>query len=168
MHDVERDWMTEAGYRAVCLMVRGSHRCGYVGVPKGHPLYGVSYGEPTEVLRPAMQRTMEGQIGKRGIVPVFCASGEDDDNRLRGDFVFDVHGSLTFSGKGEKGSYPLSGDEWWFGFDCAHADDQTAFSPDGELRSREYVESECESLARQLKEVEADAMLAEREKETQP
>lgn len=43
---VEQDWTTKAGLRAACLLVHdGSHRRGYVGVPKEHPLYGKDYSE---------------------------------------------------------------------------------------------------------------------------
>lgn len=36
---------TYKGYKySVCMMDLG-HRCGYVGVPKGHPLYGKNYGD---------------------------------------------------------------------------------------------------------------------------
>ena len=31
-------------------MVRNSHRCGYVEVPKGHPLFGVRYSEQCKAL----------------------------------------------------------------------------------------------------------------------
>lgn len=40
---IERDWTTASGLRAVCLLLRGSHRCGYVGVPQEHPWYGLGY-----------------------------------------------------------------------------------------------------------------------------
>jgi hypothetical protein len=41
-HIVEKDWITEAGLRACVLFVNDSHRCGYVAVPSGHRLHGVS------------------------------------------------------------------------------------------------------------------------------
>lgn len=41
---IEKDWVTSAGLRAVCVLVQlGSHRCGYVAVPMGHPLFGKRY-----------------------------------------------------------------------------------------------------------------------------
>lgn len=38
---VVKDWITKAGLRAVILLVRGSHHCGYVQVPEhlGKPDY---------------------------------------------------------------------------------------------------------------------------------
>lgn len=84
------------------------------------------------------------------------------------EFVFDVHGSLTFSGDG-RGQYPVPSDLWWFGYDCGHAGDGKApeylqemrerypdspimWTDDGEFRSVEYCMDECESLARQIAE----------------
>ena len=41
---VIKDWVTESGLRAVILLVRGSHHCGYVEVPEhlGKPDYDES------------------------------------------------------------------------------------------------------------------------------
>ena len=47
-HTLEKDWITEAGLRACVLFVNDSHRCGYVGVPAGHKLHGVSYNRMYE------------------------------------------------------------------------------------------------------------------------
>lgn len=147
-YETERDWTTAAGFRAVVLMVsNGSHRCGYVAVPSGHPLHGISYSEPCAALEPISGDT---PIGKRGLIPLLCAANGDEGRMRSPENVFDVHGSLTFSGDGKKG-YPAAGeDEWWFGFDCAHCDDKTAYS-DGVERTLEYVAAECESLAAQIK-----------------
>lgn len=53
------------------------------------------------------------------------------------------------------GVYPAKGDEWWFGFDCAHTGDKTmhSFYSDGVKRTADYVIAECESLARQLSDI---------------
>mgnify|MGYP000849681354 FL=1 len=41
---VEKDWTTRAGLRAVVIYKDSmGFRCGYVGVPKEHPLHGKSY-----------------------------------------------------------------------------------------------------------------------------
>lgn len=43
----EYQWITQHGHKALCIMAvldgMESHRCGYVGVPAGHPLYKVAY-----------------------------------------------------------------------------------------------------------------------------
>ena len=81
------------------------------------------------------------------------------------DVPAEVHGGLTYSGGG---SYPVDGDEWWLGFDCAHYGD----APDPALRDDRYrapshgcessghlwtsaeVAEECERLAAQIDEIE--------------
>lgn len=128
---VERDWITEAGLRAVCLVVRNSHRCGYVEVPVGHPLYGVHYSEGVEALGPSS----------------WGAGHASPDDRIT------VHGGISYA-EGN-GKYPVESDGWWFGFDCAHAGDGTMdhryrFAFEGPVRLESYVVRECESLARQL------------------
>lgn len=154
-YSIENDWITLAGLRAICLRVDGDWRCGYVEVPADHPLFNVDYNEHSKALSSAWVAAQEGPIGKRGIIPVFCALG--DPTRATPDRVLDVHGSLTFSAAGKNG-YPVKSEGWWFGFDCAHAGDQTKFSVDGVFRTVEYVMQECESLANQLAElVKADA-----------
>lgn len=143
-YDIEKDWTTEAGFRAVVIMVRDSHRCGYVGVPASHPLFGADYSQPHPALTPPAESE---PIGKRSMIAVFCAAG--DGNRLSApDLAFDVHGSVTYSGKSER--YPVPSDLWWFGFDCAHSGDCSQGGSDGVLRSLDYCISECESLASQI------------------
>lgn len=66
---IERDWMTLAGLQGTVLLVNESHRCGYVGVPPGHPLYGCVYSQPANAL-----------------------GGKEPWG------VFEVHGGLTWSG----------------------------------------------------------------------
>jgi hypothetical protein len=52
---IEKDWTTAAGLRAVCLIIEYTpgiphHRCGYVEVPEGHPLFGKSYSALDQLL----------------------------------------------------------------------------------------------------------------------
>ena len=157
-YTVVRDWTTKAGFRAVITMgIMGFH-CGYVGLPAGHPLYGCEYGEPCDALAFPVGET----VGKRGIIPLLCADGE-----ARPDVVFDVHGSLTYSGSSE--TYPVPHDGlWWFGYDCGHSGDGRSdayiagmkaafpnkpfmwFEGDGVFRDLDYCVAECESLAQQM------------------
>lgn len=159
---VEKDWTTQAGFRAVVIMGDMGSRCGYVGVPKGHPLFGASYSEP----HPALAAPPDDEpVGKRGIMSLICSTPETMNSP---DMVFDVHGSLTYAGSGD-GNYPVKSNLWWFGYDCAHAGDgrspeymemQREHYPnspimwhnDGMFRSLDYCVSECESLARQIVE----------------
>ena len=41
----EKEWTTEAGLKATVIATPMGHRCGYVGVPAGHPMYGKHYDE---------------------------------------------------------------------------------------------------------------------------
>lgn len=87
----------------------------------------------------------------------------------------DVHGGLTYSAFcQENGKICHKTDEvdqiWWFGFDCAHAEDimpahekyykQLGLKSTAEImglrasyKDMEYVKNEVKSLARQLKEI---------------
>ncbi len=162
-YDIERDWRTWAGLRAVALVVvkevRGrrlrSHRCGYVEVPRGHPLYGIRYNEATTVIP---QEWVERQsLGKKSPVLLMTAGvGALHGETLarRPDVAFDVHGGLTFSGDGLEG-YPVLSAGWWFGFDCLHwGDGYIDAVPHtisrGVVRTSEYVSGECERLAEQF------------------
>lgn len=155
---VEKDWITKAGFRAVVILGKRGSRCGYVGLPKEHRLYGASYSEP----HPALSFPSDEPVGKRGIISLICASKESASP----DIVFDVHGSLTYSGGGDK--YPVKSNLWWFGYDCSHSGDAPSeeycdsqrkkypdkpfmwSGQDGVHRTLEYCESECESLAQQM------------------
>ncbi|RSE90771.1 hypothetical protein [Achromobacter aegrifaciens] len=143
-YDVEKDWTTEAGLRAVVIWVRDSHRCGYVGVPAGHPLFGIQYSQPcVALMRPAEDET----IGKRSPLALLCAAG--DEHRMQApEIVFDVHGGITYSNG--TADYPVPSALWWFGFDCAHSGDRSHGGTDGVMRSLDYCIAECESLASQI------------------
>lgn len=145
---VEKHWQHE-GYE--CVVVMNEHmgfRCGYVGIPKGHPLYGKPYNEDCPELKGMIGE--HTTIGKRGALTVFCWDGKSTDPQI----VFDVHGGLTYSGEA---GYPIDKpDTWWFGYDCGHAGDMTNYTVhDGDvMRDLDYCVGECESLAEQLKDTD--------------
>lgn len=169
-YTVEQDFISEEGLRCIGIAITDmGHRCGYVGVPKGHVLYGIKYSEnlPDAVSFVTEEILNNAEIGSRGAIPVFFSAFSGNSNRL--DVVIDVHGSLTYSGGGEGNTYPVPDtDLWWFGFDCAHCDDGKDFSimdeltqkqyaeglrwnsGTGTVRSKKYVESHLRLLARQL------------------
>ena len=153
---IERDWVTKAGLRAVCYVSESqgfkSHRCGYVAVPTGHPLHGCGYHEQHALL------TLVTAVG---------AGGESDIKRTP-DVAFRCHGGLSYAGGGE---FPVPSDSWWFGFDCHHTGDGNIEEPPEKypeggvlrmsnyrevVRTQEYVEAECESLAAQIVDVFTD------------
>lgn len=101
------------------------NRCGYVRIPISHPWHGKGYHD----------------------VPAQC------------------HGRLTFAEEGVPCDAKGDDDAWWIGFHCAHGGDsadlelcrESAYTPlvgYGEVRTQEYVESECRSICEQAKEAE--------------
>lgn len=165
---VEKDWIS-SGLRCIAIAADSGHRCGYVGLPKSHPLYGVGYGAYHPALDALWGATKEGPIGDRGIIPILCAMfREADEVQPTPELVFDVHGSITYANGGD--DYPIESDLWWYGFDCAHADDANdltlitdehlraiyaEFGNDGVVRDLAFVVAECEKLAAQLASMEA-------------
>lgn len=171
-YEEEKKWK-HRGYECIVIMTDRGHRCGYVGIPKTHPLYGVDYSQKTEVLRCFKEKieTEDVEFGNRGIIPLLLHSWSDEkDNFMAPDIVFNVHGGITFSGEGRAGFPLMMKNVWWYGFDCAHAGD----APDLDrikdpslreimerhpiesdvIRTLEYCIEECERLADQLKWVE--------------
>lgn len=159
--NVEVDFITEAGLRAVVITTDLGHRCGYVAVTDKHPLHGMAYSDKIQGIDADAL-----PVGKQGAIPLIIQALGDTPG-VGIDVLFDVHGSITYTGGGQ---YPVENDEnlWWFGFDAAHAGD--ARDPalmdekqrqlyerlgilgdaDGDVRSCDYMMNECERLARQL------------------
>lgn len=158
------------GFKCVVVFQELGHRCGYVGVPQNHPLYGKGYREETSILLSALENE---EVGKRSIISLVVNSQKEN---ITLDLLFDVHGSLTFSDGGKDGKYPIESDLWWLGFDCGHCEDgidldkaieyfperkemimqrktidETFGTYEGlEIRSQEYVENECRNLVDQI------------------
>ena len=158
-YTVEKDWITKSGLRAAVVMTGFGHRCGYVAVPEQSPLFGVRYSQTTPALKANMDRTLE----KMSPLQVLGASFAGEDNLNTPEYVFEVHGGITFSGDGD-GEYPVHSNLWWFGYDCAHCDDapapgSTMYQFDNLMgkgdrihRTLQFCIDECESLAQQIVE----------------
>lgn len=172
MYKVEKDFEYK-GLRCVVTFGDLGHRCGYVGIPKTHILYGKEYDEYLEIKKEDIEdREVSGVFPLLGIII-------DEDDRIRVEAYFNCHGGITYSGGGEKSTYPIESDLWWFGFDCAHCDDgkdldlaieyfpeiserllktrqiEDMFSIYGKhFWTQEEVEKECKLLAEQLDEFE--------------
>jgi len=163
---IEKDWVSN-DLRCVVIAAPMGHRCGYVGVDEKHILFKCEYDSvvPKELIG-KWESVKKGDTGKRGIVDILCCDMENP----RVGILFDVHGGITYSGGGDKSSYPVDSDLWWFGYDCAHLGDGKDFSimderykefeeqypiPSnrGPIRTLDYCITECESLAKQLSEV---------------
>jgi len=173
--DENREWrshteaqgvMADSGLEWIVLGLDMGWRCGYVRVPEDHPWFGLRYFDATDGRK--MPRDSRGR-------PDFFADSDIDwDDRI--ESAIEVHGGLTYAGE-RPGEDCKEG--WWFGFDCAHLGDGkdpslmsdsvkrlNAEWPDfesGPICSADYVQGQCERLARQLAEAatrqtqEADA-----------
>ena len=138
------------GLRCVIITTRYGHHCGYVGVSKEHPFYGLDYCD--KVPSNFMQYHYDAEekpVGDRGIIDLLYHNPEAPKVGI----LFDVHGGITFSGNGRESNYPIEGDEWWFGYDCAHAGDLSpGFQSFGNVvyRDLNFCIKQCEKLAAQL------------------
>lgn len=123
--------------------------CGYVEVPEDHPLHRKEYYDSIELSEQQRQSLLSQPIGKRGVIEVLTFDKDD----IRVTDLFDVHGSLTWSGD-LPSQYEQTG-KWWFGFDTNHHDDH--YMLDGKFWCKYpagYVEEECKRLIDQLIEWE--------------
>jgi hypothetical protein len=164
---VEKEWEIN-GYKCVVVMTQLGHRCGYVGIPASHPLYGYTYGEKVPFLEKFKENleNCEVDMDKKGIFNILCYDGT-----ITPSIFLNVHGGITYSNNDK--NYPIANSNlWWYGFDCAHAGDakdlevlyiinqaiyeiENKFKDeDDKLRTLEYCENECNSLANQLKALE--------------
>jgi hypothetical protein len=145
-----------------CLIVRGpvGALCGYVGVPPGHPAYGMSYD---------CYSAWDEDGNERELTPIERAINE-----------LNAHGGLTFADSCSHGAPERSichvvedgevDQIHWFGFDCAHCGDlapmmardvdvlmkydakQSLYRHQDETyRDFTYVERQVTELAAQLK-----------------
>jgi len=155
-HTIEKEWVTKAGLKAVCLFNRNSHRCGYVAVEPDHILWGKDYRETIPAkLKATWDRIKEMPRGKRNVVDIVCLDVENP----RVSILFDVHGGINYADGGS--DYPVASAEslWWFGFDCMHYGDGVVndiFGDGYPVRTTEYVVEECEKLAEQLSEIQKE------------
>jgi len=147
----------ETGYN--CAILRHhtfKHLCGYVRIPKDHPLFNLEYSDKIpSALKYKFDEILKCKIGKRS--PVSCLFTDIKNPHV--EILFDVHWGLTFSEYCD-GEYLPEG--FWYGFDCSHAGDMSPYRfenqysfPSEIYRNIEYVKNECKSLAKQLKELES-------------
>ena len=125
------------------------HYCGYVTLPAGHPLHGVSYSDSIAVPQSVIDRDID--IDKIGAINLLCASVKPGDTSLDLVLAVDVHGGLTYSRANKDGG-------WVLGFDCAHAGDaRTPDDTNGIWRDAAFVAAECRSMADQVQALAAYA-----------
>lgn len=135
---VEKDFMVDE-YRCVIIGHYMGHRCGYVGIPKGHSLYRVYY------------------------------NNVDPDIEVHGGFTYSDNGEGEYPVKsdlwwlGFDCGHFNDGKDWEliksFAGDeendkiIAHRIEMEKMFPDyGDVRTKEYVENELRNVVKQLKE----------------
>ena len=69
---VERQF-NHKGYECVVVFQRAGHRCGYVGIPAEHPLYGKKCDDYLEIKKSDM---IDRKVS--GIFPLLCACVDED------------------------------------------------------------------------------------------
>lgn len=161
-YKIERDWITQAGLRAVVLISTDrteNHRCGYVAVDETHPAFNKGYSEQLDFI--PQEAANNSVIGNKSPILALTATCESDDpyNSVRRslDIIIDVHGGLTYSSKEPGAEYPVPSEGlWWFGYDCGHYNDNACIGG----QSLEYCVQQCELMARQLVELAVPATTA--------
>lgn len=159
-----------------CAMRRNGYGvwCGYVGVCADHPLFGLPVNHLLK-LPPAWFDSRKGLEGT-GPIDVFLhvmrSDGQPINEACPISIALQVHGGVNFAEDSVEGG---PDGRWWFGFDCGHAGDlaptmrrdldrmaKAVAMPDemresirrmmagAVYRDRQYVVSECQSLAAQL------------------
>ena len=94
---VERQFK-HMGYECVVTFGVLGHRCGYVGIPKNHSLYGKHY---SDYLKTKKKDLVDRKIS--GIFALLCACF-DEDERIKIEAYFQCHGGITFAGGGKNSS----------------------------------------------------------------
>lgn len=144
--------------------------CGYVGVPPGHAFFGWSYRDSVRVRDEFLQNR---EVGRDiGVLDAFTygLQGGPEHGTIPLGMALRVHYGMTFSGEFPAGEAPC--EAWWFGFDCGHAGDLspalavlyremdlTEFHAGDVYRDINYVKGQCELLAFQLRQLEAEFAL---------
>jgi hypothetical protein len=130
-----QEWINEPDHAEfihkgmLCLIKRHPilfHLCGYVGVPKTHPFFGLDYE----------------QTGISGI-------------EIHGGLTFSGPRPYFDISKQESDVSKQESDVWWFGFDCAHLHDlvpgmDLMLHSEQIYRNMAYVKTEVINLAYQL------------------
>jgi len=122
-------WTTRAGLPAVVAQgpTPAKALCGYVGVPEGHPLFGLMRDDERLELR------VHGGV----------------------TFADDHPGAGRLEPIIEEAWAALDGMHWWIGFDAGHGFDMQRDVLGGEISTRDmpYMRDQCEQLAAQLMEI---------------
>jgi hypothetical protein len=171
MKIIESDFFYR-GYRCITTFTDLGHRCGYVGLSEGHPLYGKYNDSQVKVtMKELIEDEEMNQIGNRGVWTLLGLPNDEDD-RVRLGSYFMIHGGITYADGGKDSHHPIDSDMWWLGFDCGHYGDcpdydmlEELFGDDEKVKHRledrwlyeeypvrdlKYVQQECKNLVDQI------------------
>lgn len=145
---IEKQWKTKQGYYATVLLYNPDRcyerRCGYVGIPKEHPLYGIDYHQQADCIK--QEQVDSVKIRDKSLILMLTATCSSDKEfetiRRSPDILIDCHGGLTYS-RDRIHSVDIP-DTWWFGFDCGHYGDSL------DKCSVAFCTEQCESISEQL------------------
>lgn len=121
---IEKDWITNAGLRAVILALPAGHRCGYVAVSPEHKYFGSSYDD----------------------VPVDVHGGLT----FSADNLHVINEPNLWWLGYDCAHYMDAPDPELMSDDFRAYNDR--FSRTGTIRTKEFCELQCENLARQFQE----------------
>lgn len=129
------------GYFCVVVLHEFGHRCGYVGIPKSHSLYGMNYDDLDNV---SVHGGLSYSDNSQKAYPLYM----QDDIWW---FGFDC--AHCFDGRDYKAArehFPLSQER----INNLESCDLKYPNKDELIRTTQYVMKQCKSLAKQLKEME--------------
>ena len=164
-NEPNRKAWTAHGLRCVIKRIKHSgHLSGYVGMPKGHPLYGASVFEPHPFFIRRELQQMDDIPVTVAEIAAWAAGLFDGNDRYTVCGQLTVHGGVNY-GRACLPDEECVGEElWWFGFSCDHGGDDypeqsRVFSEryGYVYRDMAYVTAQTEHLARQLAELGGDA-----------
>lgn len=150
-----------SGYDLIMMRARDGNLCGYVGVPRAHPLHGWESG----AVPAGLGIEVHGGITYSRI----CDGGPSPDSGIRAEARRICHSHVTPLRRepiaNATGQRAEGADAWWFGFECdcagdlvpgnvAHAERAAAAGMAQVYRDHAYVLRETLDLAAQLRAVE--------------
>lgn len=172
MSKIVESEFTYRGYKCVTTFTDMGYRCGYVGIPEGHSLYGKQIASQLKVtLAELCNDESMNQVGNRGVWTLLGLPNDEEDQVSIGSY-FAVHGGISFANGGKDSHHPIDSDYWWLGFDCGHYGDCPDYDlleelfgdnemvkhrledkwlyQEAEVRTLEYVQQNCRNLVDQI------------------
>lgn len=154
-HEISKTWVTQQGHTAAILLVNHgerSHHCGYVGVEPETKLHGLYYFDRVaglkKVFEKMKERNVEDFLEDVGALTALSMAFDAPEKDPQLSYVLSVRGGVTYAGG--SADYPIKNlnNLWWFGYDCAHLDDNLY---DQHLN---FNVEQCEKLSQQIKKIE--------------